>query len=154
MVTVDEFLARPLVGHLATTGPAVRPIWFLWESAAFWWLTGDWSRLQQTLADNPSVALVVDSCDLSTGETLQVTVEGEAEIVPWQKDIALRKLRKYLGPDESRWPRERFLQPLDNGSSRLACLRPVKAPVLRDLSFDVASDAAGRQHSARNPAHR
>jgi nitroimidazol reductase NimA-like FMN-containing flavoprotein (pyridoxamine 5'-phosphate oxidase superfamily) len=140
MVTVDEFLARPLVAHLATAGPAVRPLWFLWESGAFWWLTGDWSRLERTLSRDPSVALVVDSCDLATGEVLQVTVRGQAEIVPWQREIAVRKLRKYLGAHEAKWPRERFRVPLEDGTSRLVRLQPADPPQLRDLSFP-ATDA-------------
>jgi nitroimidazol reductase NimA-like FMN-containing flavoprotein (pyridoxamine 5'-phosphate oxidase superfamily) len=135
MVTVEEFLARPLVAHLASTGPVVRPIWFLWEGDAFWWLTGEWSRLEQSLARDPSVALVIDSCDLTTGEVLQVTVRGQPEIVAWQREIAVRKLSKYLGSDQSRWPQERFLLPLDQGSTRLVRLRPLSPPQLRDLSF-------------------
>jgi nitroimidazol reductase NimA-like FMN-containing flavoprotein (pyridoxamine 5'-phosphate oxidase superfamily) len=140
MLTVDEFLARPLVAHLATAGPVVRPVWFLWESGAFWWLTGDWSTLEHALTRDPSVALVIDSCDLVTGEVLQVSVRGKAEIVPWQREIAIRKLRKYLGPEDAKWPRERFRLPLEDGSSRLVRLRPLSPPQLRDLSF-VTADA-------------
>ena len=135
MVTVDEFLARPLVAHLATAGPTVRPIWFLWDGAAFWWLTGDWSGLERALARDASVALVIDSCDLATGEVLAVTVRGHAEIVPWQRETAVRKLRKYLGADETRWPEQRFRRPLEDGTTRLVRLQPDKPPVLRDLSF-------------------
>ncbi|MEU1944007.1 pyridoxamine 5'-phosphate oxidase family protein, partial [Streptomyces sp. NPDC020125] len=31
---VAAFLARPLVAQLATEGPRVRPVWFLWEDHA------------------------------------------------------------------------------------------------------------------------
>jgi nitroimidazol reductase NimA-like FMN-containing flavoprotein (pyridoxamine 5'-phosphate oxidase superfamily) len=142
MVTVDEFLARPLVAHLATAGPSVRPIWFLWDDAAFWWLTGDWSRLDETLARDPAVTLGIDSCDLVTGEVLAVTARGQAEIVPWQREIAVRKLSKYLGADESRWPQERFRRPMEDGSMRLVRLRPHSPPRLRDLSFDRGAGSA------------
>jgi nitroimidazol reductase NimA-like FMN-containing flavoprotein (pyridoxamine 5'-phosphate oxidase superfamily) len=141
MTTVEEFLARPLVAHLAAAGPTVRPIWFLWDGAAFWWLTGSWSRLDQILANDPAVALVIDSCDLATGEVLQVTVHGHAEVVPWQREIAVRKLSKYLGADQSRWPDERFRQPIEDGSSRLIRLKPDHPPVLRDLSFTTSVGA-------------
>ncbi len=37
---LDVFLEQPLVARLATAGPLIRPVWFLWEEKAFWWLTG------------------------------------------------------------------------------------------------------------------
>jgi hypothetical protein len=52
---VNEFLAKPLVARVATGDPlAVRPVWFLWEDGAFWWITGSWARLPQLLAVGPS----------------------------------------------------------------------------------------------------
>ena len=74
-------------------GPTIRPIWFLYEDAAFWWLTGSsYSRLGEWLARDPRVALVVDTCDLSTGEVLGVTAVGRAEVGPLDVDRAKRKL--------------------------------------------------------------
>jgi hypothetical protein len=52
-----SFLARPLVARVAAAGPSVRAVWFLWEEGAFWWLTGDWSRLPSILKADPRVAL-------------------------------------------------------------------------------------------------
>lgn len=72
---LDGFLGQPLVARVATVGPTwptVRPLWYLWEEHAFWWLTGEWSRLGQLLDHDPRVALVVDTCDLRSGEVLQV----------------------------------------------------------------------------------
>jgi hypothetical protein len=40
---VDAFLREPLTARLATGGPTVRPVWFLWEEGAFWVLTGPWA---------------------------------------------------------------------------------------------------------------
>ncbi len=57
---VDEFLARPATAHLATVGPHVRPVWFLWEDGAFWILTGPWSRVMRDVQHDRQVALVVD----------------------------------------------------------------------------------------------
>jgi len=37
---IDELLDRPLVCNLATAGPTVRPVWFLWEEACLWILSG------------------------------------------------------------------------------------------------------------------
>ncbi|MFI8904459.1 pyridoxamine 5'-phosphate oxidase family protein [Streptomyces albidoflavus] len=97
---VHDFLARPLVARVATAGPTVRPVWFLWEDGAFWWLTGAYARLGRRLAGDPVVALVVDSCDLATGQVLSVTCRGTAEVVPLDRARAVRKLTRYLGPEE------------------------------------------------------
>jgi hypothetical protein len=32
---VDAFLAQPLTARVATSGPTVRPTWYLWEEGAF-----------------------------------------------------------------------------------------------------------------------
>lgn len=134
---VDNFLARPLVARLATAGPRVRPIWFLWEDRAFWWLTGSWSRLADQLAEDASVALVVDTCDLATGRVRQVTATGTATIEPFDPDRARRKLVRYLGADEDRWdPRFQIddVGLADGDWIAFACLRPDRLSA-RDLSF-------------------
>ena len=135
---LDGFLARSLVGRLATAGPTVRPIWFLWEEQAFWWLTGRWARLATMLERDPEVALVVDTCDLETGEVLQVVARGAAEVVPFDADRARRTLRRYLGPDEAAWDRERFLEgTFGDSSARLVRLAPRRLRA-RDLSYQPA----------------
>jgi hypothetical protein len=113
----------------------VTPVWFLWERGMFWWLTGAWSRLPERLREEPRLALVIDTCNLASGEILQVGVRGTAALVPLDRGLALRKLSKYLGYDRSAWPRERFLAPLDDPGSALICLRPDRRPVLKDLSY-------------------
>ncbi len=79
---VDDFLAQPLVARVATNGPTVRPVWFLWEDGAFWWLTGSWSHLVEHLHDDPAVALVIDTCDLVTGQVRQVQAWGRLRWCP------------------------------------------------------------------------
>jgi nitroimidazol reductase NimA-like FMN-containing flavoprotein (pyridoxamine 5'-phosphate oxidase superfamily) len=134
-VDVEAFLARPLVARLAAAGPTIRPIWFLWEDGAFWWLTGRWARLPEILARDPEVALVVDSCDLRTGEVLQVTARGAAEVLPFDPERARRKLRRYLGPDEASWDADRFLTgTFEDPSARLVRLVP-RTLRARDLSY-------------------
>lgn len=132
---VEAFLARPLVAHLATTGPAVRPVWYLWEEGAFWIITGSWSRADQ-LAREPKASLVVDSCDLDSGEVLQVRAAGVAELVPYDVERARRKLVRYLGSDESRWDADRFALVPEDGESRFIRLVPDRL-VARDLSYRV-----------------
>ena len=115
---LDAFLARPLVARLATMGPRgprVRPLWYLWEEGAFWWLTGPWSTLADVLTNDPRVALTVDVSDITTGEVKGVTATGEAEIVPFDPARARRKLARYLGPDEALWD-PRFRSSWDMGA--------------------------------------
>ncbi|HEX6713755.1 MAG TPA: pyridoxamine 5'-phosphate oxidase family protein [Thermoleophilaceae bacterium] len=131
---LESFLARPLLARVATAGPTVRPVWFLWEDNRFWWLTGPWSQLPALLASDPRVALVVDTCDLATGEVLQVTASGAAGIVPFDADRARRKLSRYLGEDMTRWDRRFREGTFDEPEAAFASLEPQRL-VARDLSF-------------------
>lgn len=132
---LDGFLTQPLVAHVATAGPTVRPVWFLWEERSFWWLTGSWSRLEAILSRDPRVALVVDTCELASGRVLQVIAAGQAAVVPFEPERAQRKLARYLGPNESCWDRERFA--LDDATTRFVRLGPER-PRARDLSYCAA----------------
>jgi hypothetical protein len=134
---VDQFLGRPLVARVATAGPRVRPVWFLWEEYCFWWLTGSWSSLNRDLARDPHIELVVDTCDLETGEVLQVRARGVAEVVPYDAERATRKLSRYLGPEPARWEQRFRAGVVDEPSTRFVKLMPTRL-VARDLSFAVA----------------
>ena len=129
---IDSFLAKPLVARLATNGPTIRPVWFLWEDGAFWIITGEWSGLPARLATDSKVSLVVDTCDLTSGEVLQVTVTGIASIEPYDDEKAYRKLSRYLGPDRTTWP-SRFAAP---PTSTTAMVQVVpNRMTTRDLSY-------------------
>lgn len=141
---VDEYLAQPLVARVATNGPTVRPVWFLWEDGAFWWLTDLWSRLAEHLRNDPAVAVVVDTCDLVTGTVRQVQAWGDAEVVSFDADRARRKLRRYLGDDPSQWDQDRFGVTGTGvaGSEQTAFIRLVPTRLAaRDLSFTPARDS-------------
>ncbi|MFF7790276.1 pyridoxamine 5'-phosphate oxidase family protein [Streptomyces sp. NPDC007991] len=137
---VDAFLRRPLTARLATNGPTVRPVWFLWEEGAFWVLTGPWARLFDRVRADPGVALVVDECDLATGLVRQVIARGRADVVPFDVERGRRKLVRYLGADEERWD-ERFVRYLYDDPARRGTvwlrLEPVSL-VAHDLSYAVA----------------
>lgn len=136
---VDGFLARPLTARVATDGPTVRPVWFLWEGGAFWVLTGPWTRLYRRVQRDPRLALVVDECDLATGAVWQVIARGRAELLPFDVPRGRRKLARYLGADESRWDR-RFTRYLydDPDSSGTVWLRVVPEWLrARDMSYTV-----------------
>lgn len=132
---IDVFLAQPLLARVAAAGPSVRAVWFLWEQGCFWWLTGSWARLPAILAEDPRVALIVDTCDLGSGTVRQVTASGDAELVPFDPDRARRKLVRYLGTDESAWDTRFRLEALTTDpSTRIVRLRPQRLNA-RDLSF-------------------
>ncbi|RMI44846.1 pyridoxamine 5'-phosphate oxidase family protein [Streptomyces triticirhizae] len=137
--SVDAFLARPLTARIATVGPTVRPVWFLWEEGAFWTLTGPWSRLQRHVLADPRVALVVDECDLTSGLVRQVIARGRAELLPFDVPRGRRKLSRYLGPDEGRWD-ARFIRYLhedpERSGARWLRLRPERLTA-QDLSFQA-----------------
>ena len=136
---LDGFLGQPLVARVATAGPggpSVRPVWYLWEERAFWWLTGGWSRLPVILERDPGVALVVDTCDLQAGEVLQVIARGSGEVLAFDAERARRWGRRYLGPDERAWGRFQegvFRDP----TTRFVRLAPTSLRA-RDLSYSPA----------------
>jgi hypothetical protein len=138
---VDTFLNQPLTARIATYGPTVRPVWFLWEDGAFWVLTGPWARLFDRVRSNPTVALVVDVCDIEKGLVQQVIARGDAELVPFDVPRGRRKLIRYLGADESRWD-TRFLRYLyDDPEVRgTTWLRLVPDSLTaQDLSYSVTA---------------
>jgi Pyridoxamine 5'-phosphate oxidase len=133
---LDLFLNRPLTARLATNdrnGPTVRPVWYLWEEQQFWLLTGSWSSLEGLLQRDSRVALVVDTCDLTGGEILQVMVRGQARVAPFEPDRARRWGRRYMGPDESHWGRFRA-GVFDDESTRFVAVSPASL-VARNLSY-------------------
>jgi hypothetical protein len=110
--------------HRIKGGRGHRYGWAPHEDGSFWWLTGSYSRIAEFLERDPHVALVVDTCDLATGEVRVVSARGVAEVVPLDRERAVRKLRRYLGSDETQWDR-RFREPLDDDpSTRLVRLTP------------------------------
>ncbi|WP_026118049.1 pyridoxamine 5'-phosphate oxidase family protein [Nocardiopsis salina] len=131
---VEAFLARPLVARVATAAsdgaPTVRPVWFLWEDGALWWITGSYSVVSKHLEADPRVSVVVDTCDLQSLEFLQVLMHGRAQVVPYDQDLARRKLRPYLGEDEAAWPTDFTGLAAD---ARLVRFTPHRT-VVRDLS--------------------
>ncbi|MEU4212424.1 pyridoxamine 5'-phosphate oxidase family protein [Streptomyces sp. NPDC026206] len=112
---VEKFLRQPLVARVATGKRIVRPVWFLWEDEAFWIFSGKWSRLTDRLRSDSAFELVVDTCDIRTGRTLQVIARGHGSVVEFDFDRARRKLVRYLGPDESLWD-DRFRPPKEGAA--------------------------------------
>ena len=101
---VDAFLAEPNQVFVATNGPTIRPLWYLWEDGCFWIMSGAWAKLFARVQKDPKLALLIDTCDFKTGRVLQVMASGNVEIVPFDKPRARRLMYRYLGPDEAAWP--------------------------------------------------
>lgn len=150
--SVDAFLREPLVARLATAGPVVRPVWFLWEEEAFWVLTGGWSRLSERLRKDSAFELVIDTCDIATGVTRQVIGRGRGSVVDFDIPRGRRKLVRYLGDDETRWDARFRLD--DNPSARGVRWAKLVPDTLwiSDLSFQpslthrsVTDDSASQQ---------
>jgi hypothetical protein len=138
-VDVDAFLAQPLTARVATSGPTVRPTWYLWEDGAFWILTGPWATLPNRVRADPATAIVVDVGDLATGLVRQVLARGRAELLPVDVARGRGKLGRYLGEDEARWD-DRFRRYLHDDPAHTGTvwlrLRP-DSLVAQDLSYSV-----------------
>lgn len=132
---LEGFLARPLIARIATNGPTIRPVWYIWEDGAFWWLTGSWSQLPTLIGRDPALALLIDTWEPTTGEVLQLIARGQAAMCPFGSNRARRKLARYLGNDESKWDEQRFqMGTFDNKSTALVRLHPDRL-VVKDLSY-------------------
>lgn len=64
---------------------------------------------------------------------LSVTCRGAAEVVPLDRARAVRKLTRYLGPEET-WPVRISASPADPAARLVRCV-PEHPPVVRDLSW-------------------
>jgi hypothetical protein len=136
---VQEFLDLPLTAHLATVGPSVRPVWFLWEEGAFWVISGPWSRAPEEIRESARVMLSIDVCNLATGETKQVLQRGEAELLPWDERRGWRLLRRYLGDEIGGWE-DRFQRYMGGEPGSLWIRIEAQLPRLVDLSFVPSQD--------------
>jgi PPOX class probable F420-dependent enzyme len=102
----EEFLARPILGRLATASkdgqPHVVPVWFLWEEGIIWISSYRSTRKVIDLERNPKCALVVDVEETAGGLTA-VTLEGRAELVSTPVSEVKQRIEliyiKYLGEE-------------------------------------------------------
>jgi hypothetical protein len=146
-VDLREFLSRPLFGFFATAsefGPRVSPVWFLWEDAAIWIIGNRRTDTFPIRVDSePHSAIAFVDFDVSTGLVHHVGMRGRASVEDWNKDRAKQILRRYLGPNEEHWERERFVEPLDDPDNLLVRFTP-ETVVTRDQSYRVRTSGSGR----------
>jgi hypothetical protein len=143
-VELDEFLARPLFAHLATTsddGPRESPVWFLWEGEAIWVIA---SRRTDTfparLAHDPRCALGIVDFDREQGRVHHVGMRGRATIEEFDLDRARRLLSRYLGAGIDVWDK-RFRDTLADPDNLFIRFTP-ETVVARDMSYETGQPRA------------
>ena len=134
-VDIRVFLQRPLMASIATNGPTLRAVWYIFEDGAFWWLTNTGPFLNKAIAGGEPLVVVVDVCDITSGEVVYVRARGRAELLSVNRERALRKFARYLGPEQTKWD-PRFVTSLDDPTSRMARMTPDSIEA-GDLSFVV-----------------
>ncbi|MGH8975397.1 MAG: pyridoxamine 5'-phosphate oxidase family protein [Acidimicrobiia bacterium] len=139
-VDIDVFLQRPLMARIATNGPTLRAVWYIFEDGVFWWLTNTETVLSKAIAGGEPLVVVVDVCDIATGEVVYVRARGRAELLVVDRERALRKFARYLGPQQTEWD-PRFVMSLDDPTARMARMSPTSIEA-GDLSFVVDDRSA------------
>jgi hypothetical protein len=137
-VEINAFLQRPLVARVATGGPTLRPLWYLYEEPTFYWLTDTANVLHRAVLARERLVLVVDVCDLDSGEVVHVRACGVGEIIAVDRARAMKKFARYLGRDESRWD-PRFIRSLTLPSTRMCRFSPTSVEAA-DVLFVVATE--------------
>jgi nitroimidazol reductase NimA-like FMN-containing flavoprotein (pyridoxamine 5'-phosphate oxidase superfamily) len=136
---VDGFLRDLLIARIATNGPdgpSIRPVLYLWEDGAFWWVTSSYAHtFLGLIAADPRVALVIDAYDPKTGLVRKVTAVGLAEVLPLDRDRAVRCTSRVLGDDPDAWDPESHFLVFEDPGARLVRVRPTRL-VARDLSYE------------------
>jgi hypothetical protein len=138
-VDLEEFLARPLFAHLATSsaeGPRDSPVWFLWDGAAAWIIGDRTDTFPGRVEREPLCALGVVDFDLASGRVHHVGMRGRATVEPWDRERARAILGKYIGPDVEAWD-ERFRQTLRDPTDQVLVRFEPDTVVARDQSYEV-----------------
>ena len=103
---IDEFLAQPLIAHLASMsqdGARESPLWFLWDDASLWLVGNSHDSFPRRLRQDPRCAIGIVEFDLASGVLRHVGIRGVAEVLPLERQRLHRLLSRYLGGDETRW---------------------------------------------------
>ena len=137
-VDLDEFLARPLFGYLATAcedGSRVSPVWFLWEEGAMWVMGNrETDTFPTRIERDPRSALAIVDFNRKSGLVHHIGMRGRARVLPFDKERARRLLHRYLGTQEDEWDARRFIEPLDIPDNVFIRFEP-ETVVARDQSY-------------------
>ncbi len=135
---MDEILARPLFGHLATgseQGPRESPVWFLWENGVLW-IIGNYETdsFPKRIECEPRCAIGVINFEVSTGLVQHVGFRGQARLEAHDAERMKQLLSRYMGELES-WD-SRFVKILDDTNYIFIRFEPETA-VVREQSYQV-----------------
>ena len=135
---MNEILARPLFGHLATgseQGPRESPVWFLWE-AGILWIIGNYETdsFPKRIEREPRCAIGIINFEVSTGLVQHVGFRGQARLEAHDTERMKRLLSRYMGELESWDPR--FVKILDDTNYIFIRFEPETA-VVREQSYQV-----------------
>ncbi|TMU85823.1 pyridoxamine 5'-phosphate oxidase family protein [Bacillus sp. BHET2] len=134
-INLDEFLKKPLFAHLSTVskeGPRESPVWFYWENEQIYIIgTPPSDSFPGRIEENPACAIGIVDLDHTTGKVHHVGFRGKATVETFDKTIATKLLKRYLGPNEENWdPRFQGL-----GNSNVLIKFVPESVVVRDQSF-------------------
>lgn len=136
---LEEFLARPLFAHLATSsedGPRDVPLWFLWENGALWFIVVvSENTFHQRVRQDSRTAVGIVDFDVNTGLVQHVSFRGRATVEPWDIERAKRVLSKYLGNDMATWDQKRFVDGLTKPEDWLFVKFEPETVMIRDQSY-------------------
>ncbi len=135
---MNEILARPLFGHLATAsehGPRESPVWFLWEAGIIW-IIGNYQTdsFPKRIEREPRCAIGIINFEVSMGLVQHVGFRGQASLEPHDTERLTRLLSRYMGEIE-RWD-PRFVKILGDTDYVFIRFEPETA-VVREQSYQV-----------------
>ena len=135
---MNEILARPLFGHLATAsehGPRESPVWFLWEAGIIW-IIGNYQTdsFPKRIEREPRCAIGIINFEVSMGLVQHVGFRGQASLEPHDAERLTRLLSRYMGELE-RWD-PRFVKILGDTDYVFIRFEPETA-VVREQSYQV-----------------
>ena len=138
---LNEILARPLFGHLATgceQGPRESPVWFLWEDGVLW-IIGNYETdsFPKRIEREPRCAFGIINFKVATGLVQHVGFRGQARLETHDAERMKRLLSRYLG-ELQRWD-SRFVKILDDANYIFIRFEPETA-VVREQSYQVQMD--------------
>src|SRR5713226_201574 len=138
---MNEILARPLFGHLATGsehGPRESPVWFLWE-AGILWIIGNYETdsFPKRIKREPRCAVGIINFEISTGLVQHVGFRGQAHLEAHDPERMKRLLSRYMGELES-WD-ARFVKILDDTNYIFISFEP-ETVVVREQSYQANMD--------------
>jgi hypothetical protein len=144
-----EFLARPLLAHVATASPEgarSSVFWYLWEDDALWMIAEEgFNTVQGRVRSDPRVAVGIVDFDPRTGFFQHVSLRGTASVEAWDDARGSRLLRRYYRHLDGYVERPEPPGSTVGGRLPMTFLRMVPGSVmLRELEYRRSVLAHGR----------